>query len=281
MKKMTVALLVFLIAGTTVAQIQLPQPSPTATLKQKVGLTDVEIVYSRPGVKDRKIFGELVPYGELWRTGANQATKISFSDDVKIHGQELKAGTYALFTIPGKDEWTVIFNKNANQGGTGNYKETEDALRIKVEPEAHGHIHETFTINLDEVRDNSAEITLTWENISIAIPLEVDIDDRIMASIDRTLNPQPNEYYQAATYYHQSGRDLDQALIWINKALDHFEKEGMNYYWVYREKALILGDMGKRKDAVEAAKIAKEKASQAGNQQYVQMNQRSIEEWSK
>jgi hypothetical protein len=284
MKKLLLVLLTSALACTVdhaAAQIELPAPSPTATFSQKVGLTDVEIVYSRPGVKGRKIFGELVPYGELWRTGANQATRITFSDDVKIQGKDLEAGTYALFTIPGKDEWTVIFNKKANQSGTGSYKEAEDALRVNVKTEAHGHIHETFTINIDEVRDNSAVISLTWENVSVAIPIEVEIDDRIMASIDRTLTPQPNEYYQAALYYSDSGRDLDQALEWMNKALSAYDEQGRNVFWMHRQKALLLAKMKKYKDAVAAAKTSLELAQKAGNNDYIRMNEASIKEWSK
>jgi len=267
--------------GSAYSQIELPASSPTATLSQKVGLTEVTINYSRPSAKDRTIYGDLVPYDKLWRTGANMATKISFGDDVKIGGKDLAAGTYALFTIPGKSEWTVIFNKNPNQGGTGNYKESEDALRITVKPvKIEGRI-ETFVINLENVQPGSAMIELGWENTIVHIPLEVSIDDRIMASIDDAMSISPGTYQAAAAYYHQSGRDLNQALQWMDKALEIHEANGNNVFWLYRQKSLLQADMEKYKDAIETAKVSLEKATQAKNDDYIKMNQESIAMWSK
>ena len=133
-------LLLSVFIGSSYGQIELPAPSPTATFSQKVGLTEVSINYSRPSKKGRAVFGDLIPYGKLWRTGANNATKFTFSDDVKIDGKDLPAGTYALFTIPGDNEWTIIFNKNFNQGGTADYKESEDALRVTVKPVSYTHL---------------------------------------------------------------------------------------------------------------------------------------------
>jgi hypothetical protein len=273
------ALIVFSSKGFS--QIELPAPSPTATLSQKVGLTDVTITYSRPSMKERTIFGDLVPYGKLWRTGANMATKISFSDDVKIGGQSLSAGSYALFTIPGKDEWTIIFNKNYNQGGTGNYKETEDALRTKVKPMKIEDKIETFSINLENVKPSSALIELGWESTIVHIPLEVSIDDRIMASIDQAMSISPGTYQAAATYYHQSGRDLNHALVWMDKALEMHESQGNNVFWLYRQKSLIQADMKKFKDAIATAEISLAKATEAKNDDYIKMNKESIAEWSK
>ncbi len=269
-----------LLSLPVLAQIETPQPSPTATFTQKVGLTEVTIEYSRPGVKERKIFGDLVPYGKLWRTGANRATKITFADDVKIAGKDLPAGDYALFTIPGKDEWTVIFNKNTNQSGTGNYKEEEDALRVQIKPNHITEPRETFLINLEYVRPNSAFIELAWENTQILIPLEVEIDERIMASIKKAMSVAPGTYYQAAVYYRESGKDLNQALEWIDKAIELYEKNGANVFWAYRQKALIQADMKKYADAIETAKTSIAKAKAAGNDDYVRMNEKSIKEWS-
>jgi len=263
------------------AQIELPAPSPTATFSQKVGLTEVTITYSRPGVKDRKVFGGLVPYGELWRTGANMATKLEFSDDVKIAGKDLKAGTYALFTIPGENEWTVIFNNNVNQAGTGDYKQEEDALRVSIKPSPLTEKVETFTIDPGNVRNNSADIVLLWENTAVRIPLEVEIDNKIMASIDRSLTIQPGNLYQAAVYYHDKGKDLNQALDWINQAIAKYEADDQNVFWVYRRKSLIEADLGKYKDAIATAELCKTKAQEAGNQQYAQYSDESIAEWKK
>lgn len=265
------------------AQIETPAPSPLAKFSQKVGLTDVSIEYSRPSMKGRKVYGDLVPFGALWRTGANMATKFTFSDDVKIGGKDLKAGTYALFTIPGKDEWTVIFNTNYNQGGTGNYKESEDVLRIKVQPVTMDVTVETFMILLDNVKANSALINIVWENTVVPVPLEVSIDARVEASIQKTLNPSPspNDYYAAAVYYREAGKDLNQALAWINECIKIHEAANRNVFWVYRQKSLIEADMKNYKGAVKTAQLSLEKAKEANNQDYIKMNNESIAEWSK
>jgi hypothetical protein len=223
----------------------------------------------------------LIPYGKLWRTGANNATKFTFSDDVKIGGKDLSAGTYALFTIPGENEWTVIFNKNYNQGGTANYKESEDALRVSIKPVTIPATIETFQINIENVKPSSALIELLWESTLVQIPIEVSIDERIMASIEQSLTVGPGTYQQAALYYQQSGKDLTQALAWMNKALKIHEAEGRNVFWMYRQKSLIEADMKKYSDAVATAKVSLDKAKEAGNEGYVKMNTESIAEWSK
>ena len=267
--------------GNSFGQIELPAPSPTATFSQKVGLTDVSITYSRPSKKGRTIFGDLVPYDKLWRTGANRATKISFSDDVKIGGKDLAAGTYALFTIPGEDEWTIIINKNSNQSGTGNYKESEDALRVSVKSIKIPGTIETLLINVEDVTPTSAVIELGWESTIVHVPLEVSIDERIMASIEQAMTVGPGTYQQAALSYQQSGKDLTQALDWMNKALKIHEADGRNVFWMYRQKSLIEADMKKYSDAVATAKVSLEKAKEAGNDDYVKMNTASIAAWSK
>lgn len=278
-----VSLVLFgLVISDAMAQIELPAPSPLAKLSQKVGLTDVEIEYSRPSMKGRTIYGDLVPYDKLWRTGANMATKVSFSDDVKIDGKELAAGTYALFTIPGKEEWTIIFNKNYNQGGTGRYDEAEDALRVTAKAFSMGDIAvETFMISIDNVKPDAATIGILWESTYVGVPLSVSIDERIMASIDRAMSISPGTYNQAALYYQQSGKDLNQALEWINKAIEMHEANGRNVFWIYRQKSLIEADMKKYSDAVKTAEASLAKAKEAGNDDYVKMNTESIAEWSK
>lgn len=285
MKQTRISLLMLLITClvyvSASAQIETPAPSPTAIFTQKVGLTDVTIDYSRPSMKGRKIYGDLVPFGKLWRTGANMATKLTFSDDVKIGDKDLKAGTYALFTIPGKDEWTVIFNTNINQGGTGNYKESEDALRITAKPVTMDATVETFLIDIQNVQPSSAKIELVWENTFVQIPLEVSIDDKIEASIQRAMNPNPNNYYAAAVYYREAGKDLNQALAWINECIKIHEAADRNVFWVYRQKSLIEADLKKYSDAVKTAETSLAKATEAGNDDYIKMNKESIAEWSK
>ncbi len=276
-----IALLLFCtIIGDSFSQIELPAPSPTATFSQKVGLTDVSINYSRPSKKGRTIFGDLVPYGKLWRTGANSATTLSFSDDVKIAGKDLPAGSYALFTIPGQDEWTIILNKNPNQAGTGSYKESEDALRVIVKSINIPATIETLSIGIEDVKPTSAIIEILWESTIVQIPLEVSVDERIMASIDKAMKISPDTYYSAAIYYRDSGKDLNQALEWMNKAVKIYEAEGRNVFWVYRQKSLLEADMKKYNDAIATAKISLEQATAAGSDDYVKMNSESIEEWS-
>jgi hypothetical protein len=277
----SIALLGLLGFHSVQAQIETPAPSPTATFSQKVGLTQVTIEYSRPSMKGRQIYGNLVPFGKLWRTGANMATKITFADDVKIAGNDLPAGTYAIFTIPNKDEWTVIFNKNANQGGTGNYKESEDALRVQVKPHTISDKIETFMINIEDVTPTSAVLELGWESTLVHVPMEVSIDERIMASIKRAMSPNPNDYFSAAVYYRESGKDLNQALEWIDECIKIHEGNGRNVFWIYRQKSLIQADMGKVKDAITTAKVSLAKAQEAGNDDYIKMNEDSISEWSK
>lgn len=180
MKHNRISLITFLLLCAFITnsfgQDKKPQASQTATFSQKVGFTDVSIVYSRPSKKGRTIFGELVPYDKLWRTGANLATKITFGDDVKIAGNNLSAGSYALFTIPGKDEWTIIFNNISDQGGTGKYDESEDALRVKINSANLSGSVETFTIMIGDVKPSSANINLIWDNTLVSIPLEVSIE---------------------------------------------------------------------------------------------------------
>lgn len=274
-------LLLSVLIGNSYGQIELPAPSPTATFSQKVGLTEVNINYSRPSKKGREVFGNLIPYGKLWRTGANNATKITFADDVKIGGKELPAGTYALFTIPGENKWTVIFNKNVNQGGTGNYKESEDALRVTVKPITIPGTVETFQINIEDVKPASALIELLWESTLVQIPLEVSIDERIMASIENSMKISPNAYQQAALYYQQSGKDLNQALEWMDKAVKIYEANERNVFWIYRQKSLIEADLKKYDDAIKTAEVSLAQAKEAGNDDYIKMNTESIAAWSK
>lgn len=274
-------LLLSVFVGNSYGQIELPAPSPTATFSQKVGLTEVSINYSRPSKKGRTIFGDLISYGKVWRTGANSATKFTFSDDVRIGGKDLPAGTYALFTIPGDNEWTIIFNKNYDQWGAGNYKESEDALRVSIKPITIPATIETFQINIEDVKPASALIELLWESTLVQIPIEVSIDERIMASIENAMTISPNAYQQAALYYQQSGKDLNQALEWMDKALKIHEANGRNVFWIYRQKSLIEADLKKYNDAIKTAEVSLAKAKEAGNDDYIKMNTESIAEWSK
>lgn len=283
MKQINALFIALIISVSAMAQIETPMPSPTATLEQKVGLTDVKIIYSRPGAKDRVVFGDLVPYGTMWRTGANSSTKISFSDKVMINGKEVPAGTYALYTIPGKDEWTVIIHKNTTHSGTGgdNYKEEEDLMRFQVKPERLNDKVETFTIDIQHNEMDHAKLMMSWENTQIAFEIKAPVNEKIEAMIEQTLNPGGTQYYRAASYYHDSGKELDKALEYINIALEKYEAAGWKPYWVGRRKALILADLGQTKDAIKAAEQSTEWAKAEGADNYVKMNDASIAEWKK
>ena len=271
-----ISILFALISTVTLEaqQIRMPSPSPSATFEQRVGLTDIILNYSRPGVKGRTIFGDLVPYDKLWRTGANMASRIEFSDDVKIEGKDLKAGIYALFTIPGRDQWTIILNSNYNQGGTAQYKESEDALRVTVTPEKMAEKIETFTLDINDITDTSAKLWILWENTAVPVQIEVDVDAIVMADIESALDPASDagNYFAAASYYYNTGRDLDQALEWINKSIEL----GNQRYWVVHLKANILKKKGECSAAIKAAEESKSMAIEAGNDDYVALNDKLI-----
>lgn len=266
--------LAFMAATTIVhAQIELPQASPKATLKTKVGLTEVEVEYSRPGLKgrDKKIFGELIPYGEVWRTGANESSKITFAEPVKINGKDLAAGTYALYTIPGTDEWTVIFSNKKDLWGDDGYKEADDALRVKVKPQTIPYPKETFTIDFSNYTMKGANLTITWDNTQVVVPVEAEVESKVMAQIEEKLKGEkvaPWTYYQAASYYHQNKKDQEQALKWVNNAIQAEE-----HYVFFNLKSRILGDMKKYKEAIKAAEKTKELAAKANNRDYVKIGE--------
>jgi hypothetical protein len=283
MKKLSVLspvlMILFVFAGfiSSAQQIRTPSSSPSSKVTQTVGLTDITINYSRPGVKDRVIFGDLVPFGKIWRTGANAATKIEFSDDVTVEGKPVKAGTYALFTIPGKDEWTVIFNSNFNQSGTGDYKDSLDVLRVKVKPEKLSEKIESFRIEINNLKSTSANIELAWENTIVKVKVEVDVDSRVMADIKRAMDPASDagKYFSAANYYNETNRDLNQALEWINKSIEL----APGRYFVIYQKANILAKLGKYTEAIATAQESKELAVKAGNNDYVALNDKAIAKW--
>lgn len=259
-------------------QIKTPAPSPSSELKQTVGLTDVTIAYSRPNVKGRAIFAEdgLVPFGKPWRLGANAATKFSFSEDVMIAGSKLKAGDYAVLATPGAAEWKFMFYPYES-GNWGSYLEKEAAAVASLKPITGDKNVETMSFHIANVQAASADIVFSWEKTKVTLPLEADTDKQVMASIESVLNgPSQNDYFAAATYYHESGKDLNQALAWVEKATAGDEPR----FWQVRRKALILADLGKKEAAVKAAQLSLELAEKAGNEDYVRMNKKSIEEWT-
>lgn len=279
MKKTTIiAVLSLAFAGSNFAQLA-PQLSPAAKLEQKVGLTDISIQYSRPGKRDRVIFGDVVPYGEIWRTGANENTKITFGDPVVFGKDTLKAGTYALYTKPGKDNWEVIFYSDFSNWGTPEeWDDKKVALKVTAKPVALKDVTETFTIAIDGLDNSGAKLTFTWDKTQVVVPFSVPTDAKVMANIKKVMGgPSANDYFGAAQYYYNSKKDLKQAFEWINKAVEMRP----DAYWIVRVKALIQAEMGDKAGAIETAKVALDLATKAENQDYIKMLNESIAEWSK
>jgi hypothetical protein len=281
MKKITTLLIAAfaVVTFSASAQVKTPQPSPSATVKQAFGLGEITIVYSRPSVKGRVIFGDLVPFDKLWRTGANSSTKISFTEEVMIGGNKVPAGEYALYTIPGKTEWTIMINKNTKLWGTGNpgdYKQEEDVARVKVKPVAVPANVESFTIDISDVGATTAMINLSWEKTKVSFQVETSIDEKIMASIEKTLNPKPeaNSYFSAASYYYESDKDLAQALKWVDKAIE----QRPDAFWMVHLKAKIQKKMNDTNGAIASANQSKEIAAKANNDDYVALNNKLIAE---
>lgn len=268
-------ILASVFASPLQAQIEMPQPSPLATLNQKIGLMDATLTYSRPSARGRKIFGDLVAYGKLWRTGANKASTIEFTDSVKIAGVSVKRGKYAIFTIPNPDEWTIVLNSDWNQSGASKYDASKDVVTLKAKPSIIP-FSETFTIDFNHLTLNSAEIEIFWETSKVSFKVETSVDEAVMRNIKNALNISAGSYFQAARYYYDTNRELPVALEWINKSLAMEER-----YWVVRQKALIEAKMGDLKSALKTAKLALDLAKEAGNDDYVRMNEASIQEWSK
>jgi hypothetical protein len=279
MKKFTSTLFaIAAVVTSSFAQIKAPQPSPEASIKQAVGLSDVEIVYSRPGAKGRTVFGDLVPFGEVWRTGANSSTKITLSDKVMLGGKEVPAGTYALYTLPGQDEWTVIVHKYLENWGAGGYDQTQDLTRFTVKPIKTGDTYETFTIDFSNFTTSTAMLNMMWENTKISFEIKTPTDDMVEKQIKATLvdGPSAQSYAAGANFYLDKGTNLDQALLWINKAID----ARPDAFWYVHYKAKILAKQGKKADAITTAKKSMElaKANKEGDFGYVTNNQKLIDE---
>ncbi len=278
-------LIVALLSFSSIAfsqEINTPWPSPTCKVEQSFGLSTVTIDYSRPGVKGRKIFGGLVPYGKIWRTGANFSTKIKFSKDVKLEGNDVKAGEYALYTIPGETEWTVMLYNDLTLGGNvANYKTENELLRFTVPAIKMSETVESFTINLDDLRDDSATLYIIWESTYVPMKLTIDTQTEVIAQIERFANnPEASlggAYYQAASYYESIDKDLEKALVWITKATEI----NPNAFWMTRRKSLIEAKLGKYKEAIKSAELSLKVAKERNNEDYVRMNTASIEEWKK
>lgn len=270
MKKILFAIGSFL-SLTAMAQVKMPAASPSQTITQEFGLGKIEIVYSRPSLKGRSVFGTgtlLAPVGDVWRTGANGATKLTFSDPVNIGNKTIPAGSYGLFTIPGASEWTIIINTNSKGWGSFDYKEAEDVVRFKVAPETTGSTTETFTIGVDDITAQTATIYLKWGKTKVKIPISTDIKPIVRAQIEAataaaTVNP--NVYQSAATFYLELDHDYNKALVYADKAIAANTKA----YWLHLLKAKVHVALKDKKGAKAAAETCKQMATEAKNMDYV------------
>jgi len=208
-----------LLFTNATAQVRFPAPSPTQTIKQEFGLGAIEVVYSRPSAKGRKVFGDLVPYGNVWRTGANAATTIMFGDDVTIGDKKIPAGKYGLLTIPGENEWTVIITKQTDVTSPAAYKQDQDVVRVSVKPFQLPFSIETFTIGVGDITSDSCKLELMWDNVYVHVPITTDVDSKVMSQIKEIMGGDNHPYFQAALYYIEKGKDLNQAVTWLDKAI--------------------------------------------------------------
>ncbi len=281
MKKILFLTVLLAVFATANAQIKTPAPSPTGKISQDIGLIKVDIEYSRPSAKGRKIFGDLVPFGTMWRTGANASTKVTVSDDVKVGGMPLPKGTYALYTIPGEKEWTIIFYKNTTFWGAPepkDFKEEDVQARFTVSSIPIRDLVETFTLNINNLRNSGGDLEIIWEYTKVLIPISTDTDNKVLKSIETTMaGPGAGDFNVAARYYYEEKKDMAQALVWVDKALE----KGGDKYWILRLKANILSELGRYKEAIMAAEKSTELAKKDGNEDYPRMNDKSIAEWSK
>ncbi len=280
MKKIFSAFLciTFFAISNASAQVKMPAPSPTQTIKQDFAMGNIEIVYSRPSAKGRKVFGDLVPMRKLWRTGANQPTKITFSDAVELSGKKVEAGTYALYSIPSDENWEIILNKGVNNWGIDGYKETEDVVRFKVIPVKTKNMVETFTMQIANIKPESCEIQILWEQTMVNIPVTANIKDKLKTQIEDALkNAEKKPYWEAAQFYNEYEKNLPKALDNVNKAIEAFPKG----FWMIVYKAKIQKEMGDTAGALESSKKSMELAKEAGNDDYVKINkdfQKSLNE---
>ena len=263
----------------TKLKITTPQPSPKATVEQRVGLTDVSVEYSRPGVKGRAIFGDLVPFGKTWRTGANSNTKVTFSSDVSIDGQTLNAGSYGLYTVPNENSWEVMFySESDNSGVPRDWDDTKVVAKTSVEVYSMQMNVETFTITFDDVSGTSAVIGILWEKTYVGIKFEVPTDKLVSDTIAAVMaaSPEVVDYYNAAIYYRQQDLDIKKANEWMEKAMSLTEKPA---FWQLRQQSLIYAKMGDTEKAIAVAEKSLELSKAAGNEAYIKMNTQSLAEW--
>lgn len=262
-----------LTCGALQAQgLKVPAPSTGQTIKQEFGLGNVELSYSRPSTKGRKIFGDLVPFNKVWRTGANGATTLNFSDDVIIGGKTIPAGKYGLLTIPAQGSWTVIITKQLDVTSPSAYKEDQDVVRVNVKTIALPYKVETFLMQFDEIKGTECNLWIMWDKTAVALPIKTEIDAKVMAQISEAMKSEKPPYFNAAMYYMEAGKDLKQAHEWLTKATEL----NPNFFWVWHQKANAEAKLGLKKEAIASANQSLKLAQDAKNPDYVALNEKLL-----
>ena len=269
MKKILFIIAIALYNFTFAQTLTTPQPSTTQTIKQNFALAAIELSYSRPNIKGRSVIGNLVPFGKVWRTGANGATTLTFGDDVTIGDKKIPAGKYGLLSIPDKENWTLIITKQTDVTSAAAYKETEDVVRVNVKPMITANKVETFTIQFANVKSNTCELQLMWENTAVTLPISTDVDAKVMSQINNIMTKDNLPYFNAAMYYMENGKDLNQALSWFNKGI----QQNPDAFYMYHQKANCLAKLGKKQEAIATATKSIELATAAKNSDYIKLNE--------
>ena len=279
MKKILTLAFFLTIAFGIQAQLKTPKPSPLGKFEQKVGLTDVTVEYSRPGMKGRTIFGDLVPYDKLWRTGANKNTMITFSDDVMVSGKELKAGSYAIFTKPNAKSWEIIFYTDTKNWGTPReWDDSKVAATVTADVMKMPMKMETFTMLLDDLSNDAATLGFLWEDVYVGVKIDFPTAKKVSKNIEKVMSgPAANDYYAAASYMLESDGDINTALTYIDKAIEMTKDKPR--FWYLRKQSLIHAKAGKKETAIAAAKASLKAAEEAKNEGYIKMNKASLKEW--
>lgn len=260
------------ILSSNAQTLKTPAPSPTQTLKQDFALSNIEVSYSRPSVKGRVIFGDVVPFGKVWRTGANAATTITFGDTVMVGGKKINPGKYGLLTIPNVSEWTIIISSNTTVNNPADYKQEEDIVRVTSKTSTMVNAVESFTLSFANMKPTSCDLQFLWDKTLVSLPISAEIDARIMKDIDKLVLKDNRPYYSAAMYYMDNGKDLNKALEWFSKA----EEANPKAYWVVHQKANCLAKLGRKKEAIEAANKSIELAKADEDDNYVKLNEKLI-----
>ena len=276
MKKLFITAIAAFTLFIADAQLKTPAPSPTQTIKQDFGISSVELSYSRPGIKGRKIFGDLVPFGKVWRTGANNASTLTFGDAVTIGGTKIPAGKYGLLTIPDKKSWIIIISKQTDVTSPADYKQDQDVVRVEANTMSMNESMETFTMQFANIKPTTCELYMMWDKTVVALPIATEVETKVMAQIDQLMNKDNRPYFNAAMYYMDNGKDLNQALAWFDKALEQNDA-----FFIQHQRANCLAKLGRKEEAIAAAKKSMEQAKAAKNDDYVRLNEKLLAELNK